>query len=265
MFLKGERKDVKGRGREVGRWRDRDEGEGGETNGELHRRRGIWWRKGATGELSCRRTSSSSDWATLAQSLIYLSLSLSLSLFWDGNYLFTLDWKEEIPNLPLDLKEISHLPSLKKFHPQNLEYSISTNQTNDHALEYLGNHITWNPNFTIQLERSIQPSSNPWLSLTFHNKYKPFCYISYDQRSIMTCLSNLTHYRGNPHGYHTRPYTKSYLSPCGNCHHKETSSTTGDQTQLSPKTKERHRLSMSTRIWIVISSYLSIWEYCTKI
>ena len=93
-----------------------------------------------------------------------------------------------------------------------------------------------------------QSSSNPQLPLTLHYKCKPFYYISYDQRSIMTCLSNPAQYRGNPSGYHTSPYTKSYSSSCGNCHHKETSPTTGDQTQLPPQTKESHRPSMSIRI-----------------
>ena len=114
------------------------------------------------------------------------------------------------------------------------------------------------------LEESTRTSSNPCMSLALYHKYISFCYISYDQRPTITCLSDPTYYWGNLHGYHTRPYTKSYSSPYGNCHHKETSPTTGDQTQLQPKTKESHRPSMSTRIWIVISSYLSVWKCYTK-
>ena len=106
--------------------------------------------------------------------------------------------------------------SLKKFHPQNLEYNTGTNQTkrnspllkisphapqyqlslmptkSHHALEYLGNH-----NLKSQLhylpEKSSQSSSNPWLSLAIHNEYEPFCCIPYDQRSMMPYLSSLAH------------------------------------------------------------------------
>ena len=81
----------------------------------------------------------------------------------------------------------------------------------------------------------------------------------------MTCLFDPTQYRGNLHDRHTRPSSMPYPSPCGNCHHKETSPTTGDQTQLPPKIIENNLLNMSTRTWSIISSYLSIWERCTKI
>ena len=89
--------------------------------------------------------------------------------------------------------------------------------------------------FNIHASISLQSSSNHWMSLTLHHKYKPFYYLSYDQRSIMICLSNPAYYRGNPHSYHSRPYTSSYSGPYGNCYHKETSLTTSDQTQLSQK------------------------------
>ena len=103
------------------------------------------------------------------------------------------------------------------------------------------------------------------ISLAYHKLYVTFYHTSHGLRSIMTCLFDSTQYQGNLYSHDTRPYSKSYLSPYGNCHHKETSPIIGDQTQLPPKTKESHHPSMSTRIWTIISSYLSIWECRTKI
>ena len=108
------------------------------------------------------------------------------------------------------------LPSLKKFCLRNLKCNTSSNLTNrdtpllkifpmhfsqlsstsnqsHHALGHLGKHTISNPNSIIHLKKLTRSSSNHWLSLTFHHKYKPLCYISYDQRSIMTCLSNPAH------------------------------------------------------------------------
>ena len=78
-------------------------------------------------------------------------------------------------------------------------------------------------------EKSTHSSSNPWLSLAYHRQYEPFHCISYDQRSIMTCLSNPAQYQGNLHGHHTRPYMRLYSSSRGNCHYMQISPTTDDQ------------------------------------
>ena len=147
------------------------------------------------------------------------------------------------------------LPSLKKFCPRNLKCSTSTNQTNMNTslLKFLSMHLKsscpwhqsshimyWNTlgitisnlNSTSYLEKPTQSSSNPWLLLSLHKEYRPLCYILYDQKPIMTCLPEPAQDRGNSHGHHTRPYTTPCSSLGGNCHHKETSPTTGDQTQL---------------------------------
>ena len=78
-------------------------------------------------------------------------------------------------------------------------------------------------------KKSTISSNNPWTSLAFHNLYRPFYYISHDLRSLMTCLSDSAQYQGNLHGHHTRRYTMLYSGSCGNCHHKQTSPTTGDE------------------------------------
>ena len=73
------------------------------------------------------------------------------------------------------------------------------------------------------------------MSLALLHKYKPFCYIYYDQRSIMTCLSKPACYRGNPYGHYTSPYTTPCSSLGDNCHLKKTSPTTDDQPNYHPK------------------------------
>ena len=54
----------------------------------------------------------------------------------------------------------------------------------------------------------------------------------------MTCLSDPAQYQGNMHGCHVRPYTTPYSSSCDNCHHKQTSPTTGDQPNYHSKSME---------------------------
>ena len=54
----------------------------------------------------------------------------------------------------------------------------------------------------------------------------------------MTCLSDPAQYQGNLHGHHTRPHTTPYLNPCGNCHYKQASPTTGDQLSYQTKSIE---------------------------
>ena len=95
------------------------------------------------------------------------------------------------------------LPSLKKFHPQNLECSTSLNPTNrdapllkisPHASQYQlslmsikSPHVPeYFTNYKLKSQvhdsprRSSQSSSNLWLSLALLNEYNPFCYIFYD-------------------------------------------------------------------------------------
>ena len=54
----------------------------------------------------------------------------------------------------------------------------------------------------------------------------------------MTGLFSPTHYQGNQHSHHMRPYVVPYSSPCGNYHHKQTSPTTGDQPSYFPKSRK---------------------------
>ena len=120
------------------------------------------------------------------------------------------------PFYPLKKMGFDILRSLKKFRPRNLKCRTSTNPINrdtplfkifsmhfsqlssrsnqsHRALEHLGKYTNSNPDSNIHVEKLTQSSSNHWLSLTFHHKYRPLCHISYDQRSIMTCLSNPAH------------------------------------------------------------------------
>ena len=120
----------------------------------------------------------------------------------------------------------------------------------------------WTALFQTICNGNVQHCSPFWkLAMTIQNGPNGLKWVS----QTGPYLFNPTHYWGNLHDHHARPYTILYLDPCCNCHHKETSQATGDQTRLPLKTKESHCPSMSTRIWTVIWSYLSIWKYCTKI
>ena len=63
----------------------------------------------------------------------------------------------------------------------------------------------------------------------------------------MTRLSNPAHYQGDPDSHHTRHCTIPRSSPSGNCHHKQTSPTTGDQPSYYPKPMEVNNQACSPK------------------
>ena len=163
------------------------------------------------------------------------------------------------------------LLSLKKFCPWNLKYRTSTNQTNK-ILPSLKFSSCISVPIVLNAKSITSCLGTPWeiiqsqipsrlftwkghiilkypLAITSHHQWDiPFFLTFHHLRSIMICLFDPAQYQGNLYSHHTRPYTKSYLSSCGNYHRKDTSLITGDQTQLSPKTRESHHPSMSTKI-----------------
>ena len=128
-------------------------------------------------------------------------------------------------------------------------FSISLSSTPNRITPIIGNTL-WitQPQISIPLftwKNPYNPQEKSLAATSPSQIVRPFCYLSHYQRFIMICLSDLTQYWGNLHGHHTRPYTMPYLRPCGNCHHKLISPTTGDQPSYHSKSRKAINLACS--------------------